>query len=404
MNKNITSQLGLPEEVVYCKKCTTSNQRPNTSVEFKNKKNKAKTFINFENGICDACRYAVIKKNKINWQEREKELINLLDSHRRNDGRYDVVVPGSGGKDSIVTAHILKYKYNMNPLLVTWPPLLPTDIGRRNFYAWLESGFANYTHYPNQKISKILSRLAFLNFLHPFQPFTIGQKNLAPKIALNYGIKLVFYGEHEGEYGSPIITTQSSKRDINSFASNLDNLKDIYLAGQSIPDLAKEFGLRKYDFEEYMPADIDLIHKNNVEFHYLGYFIKWHPQEMYYYSVENTNFVPNDERTEGSYSKYSSLDDKVDWLHYYARFIKFGQGRATQDSSSEIRNNDITRKDGISLVKKFDGEKPKIYLKDCLDYMGVSEQLFYDTIEKFRPQHLWKKQFGNWELKNPIWK
>ena len=24
--------------------------------------------------------------------------------------------------------------------------------------------------------------------------------------------------------------------------------------------------------------------------HYLGYFLKWDPQEMYYYAVENTGF------------------------------------------------------------------------------------------------------------------
>ena len=27
-----------------------------------------------------------------------------------------------GGKDSAFTAHVLKYKYNMNPLTVTWAP------------------------------------------------------------------------------------------------------------------------------------------------------------------------------------------------------------------------------------------------------------------------------------------
>ena len=178
----MTSQLGLPEEVVYCKKCTTSNQRPNTSVEFKNKKNKAKTFINFENGICDACRYAVIKEKKINWQEREKDLISLLDSHRRNDGKYDVVVPGSGGKDSIVTAHILKYKYNMNPLTVTWAPHLFTEAGWRNFQNLSHvGGIDNILYTPNGKLHRKLTQLAFLNFLHPFQPFIIGQKIIGRK-------------------------------------------------------------------------------------------------------------------------------------------------------------------------------------------------------------------------------
>jgi predicted PP-loop superfamily ATPase len=138
-----TGRFGLPLEVKFCKKCTTSNQRPQTSVEFKNKKSSKKNFIEFdEEGVCAACRYAESKKN-IDWNEREKELIELLNRFRRDDGRFDVVVPGSGGKDSVMTAHILKYKYNMNPLLVTWPPILYTEIGRRNFNSWLNMGFAN---------------------------------------------------------------------------------------------------------------------------------------------------------------------------------------------------------------------------------------------------------------------
>jgi 5'(3')-deoxyribonucleotidase len=113
--------------------------------------------------------------------------------------------------------------------------------------------------------------------------------------------------------------------------------------------------------------------------------------------------MPNDFRTEGSYSKYSSLDDKIDWLHHYTRYIKFGEGRAVHDTSQEIRNKDITRDEGIRLVKKFDGEKPEIYLKECLEYMQISKDRFENIIDSFRPEHLWKKENGIWKLRQPIW-
>ena len=390
--------------VVYCTKCTTSNQRPNTSIEFKNSINAKKTFINFKDGICDACRYSEIKNKIINWEDRENELIQLLNKHRKDDGNYDCIVPGSGGKDSIYTAYLLKFKYGMNPLLVTWPPILPTTEGINNFHSWLRAGFANYSHYPNQKVNRILTKKAFLNLYHPFQPFTIGQKNLAPKIALKFGIKLIFYGEHEAERGSDIKTTNSSKRDINSFSLQTEDLNKIFLAGEPISEIIKEYDLTKNDFIEYLPSKLEEIKKNELEFHYLGYFIKWHPMEIYYHSVFNTGFKPNTERTEGSYSKFSSIDDKIDWLHYYARYIKFGQGRATSDTSVEIRDGDITREEGILLVKKFDGEFPKKYLSDCLEFMGISFDEFLSTTDKFRTPHLWEKKYENWQLKFPIWK
>ena len=63
----------------------------------------------------------------------------------------------------------------------------------------------------------------------------------------------------------------------------------------------------------------------------------------------------------GTYSKYSSIDDKIDCFHYYTMFIKFGIGRASFDASQEIRNGKITREEGINLVKKYDSEFPKKY-------------------------------------------
>ena len=146
-----------------------------------------------------------------------------------------------------------------------------------------------------------------------------------------------------------------------------------------------------------------MLERTKTEVHYLGYYVKWHPQETYYYSVENTDFMPNDYRTEGSFSKYSSLDDKIDWLHFHTTTIKFGLGRASYDSAQEIRNGDITRPEGVALVKRFDGEFPALYINDCCEYMGISLETYHETIERFRTPHLWQKKYGKWELKFPIW-
>ena len=91
------------------------------------KESKKKTIHFDEEGVCDACRYTEQKKTGIDWVEREKELEELCDRHRRSDGSYDCLVPGSGGKDSFYAAHILKYKYGMHPLTVTWAPHIYTN-------------------------------------------------------------------------------------------------------------------------------------------------------------------------------------------------------------------------------------------------------------------------------------
>ena len=125
--------------------------------------------------------------------EKEKRTLKLLDKHRKNNGDYDCLVPGSGGKDSIFAAHILKYKYGMHPLTTTWPPILYTDYGYKNFKNWV-GGFDNVTFNQNGRAMKILTKLAIENLLHPFQTFILGQK-FSPKVANNFGINLVFMGK-----------------------------------------------------------------------------------------------------------------------------------------------------------------------------------------------------------------
>ena len=119
---------GLPEKVIYCSECNLSNQNPTSTNEYFHTNDIIQDTVDFdENNICAACNFNKLKWNKvINWEEREKELIEVCNQYRKDDGSYDCLVGGSGGKDSVYQSHILKYKYGMNPLTVTWAPHLYT--------------------------------------------------------------------------------------------------------------------------------------------------------------------------------------------------------------------------------------------------------------------------------------
>lgn len=393
---------GLPAEVKFCKRCVMSNQRPMSYPEFKHRPDRKAPTIHFdEDGVCDACRFAEIKQ-QIDWEEREEQLLRLLDQYRRNDGHYDCIVPGSGGKDSVYASHLLKYKYGMHPLTVTWPPILYTDYGYQNFKNWIEiGGFDNLTFKPNGRVQRLLTRLSIENLLHPFQSFILGQKNLAPKIALKYGIPLVFYGENEAEYGNPIADNNTSLRDKSFYT--FDNLDNIYLGGVSVPQLINEYKVDLVDLQAYLPADTHALAASQIQVHYLGYYIPWTPQEAYYYAVENTGFQARPFRTQGTYSKYNSIDDKIDDLHYYTTYIKFGIGRATYDASQEIRNRHITREEGIALVQRFDGEFPDRYFREIMDYLEIDPENFMELCDRGRSPHLWvKDDKGEWQLRNQV--
>ena len=400
MNLECKSEVpyGLPRDVVFCKKCVMSNQRPSSTVEFTNK-NQKKEVINFDaEGICSACRYHDMKWETIDWEKRQSALEHLLDRHRSKDGTYDVVVPGSGGKDSVYVADVLKRKYGMHPLTVTWPPHLYTDIGLRNFQEWLKSGFGNITYNPNGLLHRYLTREAFLNLLHVFQPFIIGQKQVGPKTALKYGIKLVMYGESQGEAGSNLAETERPTMDPKYYSLPSGQVSNVRLGSRTVSELL-ESGFNKGDLDFYMPAVREEIISSGVEVHHMGFYENWVSQDKFYYAVENCGFKPNPQRTEGTFSKSTSLDDKLDGFHFYTTLIKFGIGRATYEASQEIRHKHITREEAVALVHRYDDEFPSQYFQEFLDYISINEEEFWNTIEKFRSPHLWRMENKTWELR-----
>lgn len=418
-NTELDAYYGLPREVKFCKRCVISNQRPNSAVEFEHTTDSVKSTIGFdEDGICDACRVAERKKVDIDWAERDRELRELCDRYRRNDGHYDCLVPGSGGKDSFYAAYKLKYEYGMHPLTVTWAPNIYTDWGWHNFQAWIHAGFDNYLCTPNGRTHRLLTRLAVERLFHPFQAFILGQKNLAPKMALLFNIPLVFYGENEAEYGNPRSDTDSARRDFRYFTTQ--DPSKVYLGGTSLDELLGRFGVDRTELQPYLPADPDEIEAKKIAVHYLGYYLKWHPQGSYYYAVENGDFQASPERTPGTYSKYNSIDDRIDDFHYYTTFIKFGIGRSTYDAAQEIRSGEITREEGVSLVRRFDGEWPERFAKQVFEYLSINRrefpkahgefeqpqmttEFFMELADRFRSPHLWLRENGEWKLRHTVW-
>lgn len=410
---------GLNSKIEFCKLCTNSNQKPNSEREYKHVKQTNKPTIKVEKGICNACKVNDYKKENIDWEKREKQLKKLCDKFRKNNGDYDCLIPGSGGKDSFYVSHVLKHKYGMNPLTLTFSPHLYTDWGFKNFKSWIQTGFDNYLFTPNPKIHRLLTRISLENLFHPFQPFIFGQNFLAPKLAAKqFNIKLVFMAESPLEYGNDD-DINDPKKDPKYFC--IDNPNNTAIGGVPVKELIKNFNINANDLVSYLPISTKEFAKSGTEVHYLGFYLPWHPQEIFYYAMENGNFSPSPERTPGTYSKYSSIDDKMDDLHYFTTFIKFGIGRATHDSSHEVRNGEISREEAVNLVKKFDGEYSNRFEKEIFEYLSINEHEFkfasknfqHPTMDKkyfdlltdnFRSPHIWKFKDNKWELRSKVWK
>lgn len=388
-----TERTDLPEggAPTYCKRCVTSDARPQSRREHEVKEgDKPSTIhIDAESGLCDACRIAEAN-NSVDWDARWKDLEDLCNAHRSDDGSFDCLVPGSGGKDSVFQTHILKDELGMHPLTVTAPPTIPTPWGRANFEAWT-ADYPNVTYTPPQRVHRLLTKLAFERLGHPFQPWVIMQQNLGPRAAKDFGIKLVFYGEPFANHGAgSVAETETSLR--RRAVYTYENLDKLRFGGASLAELAG-MGVSLADLDFYMPVK----DPGDVQVHFLGWFRDWSPREAELYALTR-GFNPSPERVSGGYQSASSIDDFIDEAHYHTAYAKCGMGRASFQAGQDIRLGLIDRDLGAALVRSFDAEIPR-HLDIICDYLEITRDEYLAIVADLRPENL----FDNSELRHPVW-
>ena len=373
-------------KIKFCKNCFTPNSR--TRVVF-NKQD-----------ICNACLNSY-KKKKINWKKREKEfykiISNIKNYSKKYKRKYDCVVPWSGGKDSSAIALKLKYNFGLNPLLVTFSPLIINEVGVHNREELLKKGFDSIFFRPNQNVARILAKRFFIERGNPKVAWDAGINSVPIQVAIAYKIPYVFYAEHgESEYGGHVFGEKSKKlRDVKEVIEH--QIGDY-------PENWKSEDITESDLSPYIYPSDEILKKNKILAYYFGYFFKWSMFENYNYVKKLLpNFKENSHgRTEGTFTNFDSLDDKIDDLYYYMQYIKFGFGRSTRDAARLIQNRHITKSDGLKFIKKYDGEYPQRNLELVLDYLSLKKIDFDEIIDKHRNLEIWKPKGNNWELINKL--
>lgn len=368
--------------IEYCKNCLMPNSRPRIVFD--------------EDGICNACHHAENKFEGIDWEARREEFLQILDSHRSKDGWWDCIVPWSGGKDSSSIAYKLKYEYDMNPLLVTFSPMLPTNVGNHNREALLRAGFDNVFFRPDQRVHRYLAKRFFIERGNHKVAWDAGINVLPVMSALKYDIKLIFYAEHgESEYGGKLIHKDSNK--IRDYSEVLEH---------QIGDDPRNWADDKVTIKELQPyiyPDLVDIERVGVRAYYFSWFHKWSMFENYNYIKERIDFQTHPEgRTPGTFTDFDSLDDKVDPLYYFMQFVKFGFGRCVRDTSRFIQNKDMERSEALELCKKFDHEFPSEYFSEVLEYLDMTEDEFHAVVDNHRNIEIWNNNDGVWALRYPL--
>jgi len=369
------------KKIFWCKTCLNMSTRPR--IEFNSK------------GSCNACLRTEEKKT-IDWNKRNDELKLLLDKYRSKDGGFDCVVPCSGGKDGSHVAYNLKHKYGMNPLAVTIRPALSMELGDKNLYNFIHSGFNHIHVTPNPKVMQVLNKYGFIEKGFPYYGWLIAIHTAVIRTAYNFNVPLIFYGEDgEVEYGGSVENKDRAMYGI-------DYMKRVYLEGgyEKVLKKAVDDGiLESSDLYFFNFPNDNEIKKKDLSFTHWSYFENWDPYTNYLTAKNNCGLQEKDDANSGTFTNFAQNDQALYSLHAYLMYLKFGFGRATQDAGIEIRREAMTRDQALNLVKIYDNMYPSEHIDDYLEYYQMSKEEFDVVIDKWVNKDLFVKEDGIWNPK-----
>jgi N-acetyl sugar amidotransferase len=365
----------------YCKGCFMPSSRPRIQID--------------ENGYCNGCIYNKNRKTDINWDSRKLELAEIVRKSKTEttNKTYDCVIGWSGGKDSSAVALRLKKELGLNPLLVTFSPLIPTPEGEFNRRALQSYGFDSILVSPNIKVSKYLSKRFFIERGDPKVHWNAGINAATINIASALNIPIIFYAEHgESEYGGRVLSEENTKK--RTFEEILEN----QIGDDPLNWVDNNIDLK--DLDQYL---IDKTRISNLQILYFAYYFPWDIVQNLETVEKTVKFQRNMRgRTYGTFTDFDSLDDTIDDLYYYMQFIKFGFGRCLRDCARQIQRGRINRNDAFQLISMYDGEFPEMSIDATLDFLEIDRVKLDETINLHRRSDIWEKTSNEWKLIYPL--
>ena len=367
----------------YCKRCLFPDTKPDLYFD--------------EEGICDACRSAERKHGKekaIDWKARANEFKTILEKYRSKDGmKYDCIVPVSGGKDSTFQVYAMKIFHKMNPLAVTFDQFDATDVGKHNLDI-LRSIGVDHIHFTiNPDIVRRLVRKGFEIVGDSHWINHVGIYTVPTKLAVALKIPLLIWGENSQlEYGGP-----ASSRD-NSVLDKRWRQEFGCMRGFREEDMVDD-SIKLSDMKSLIWPSDEEIKEVGVTGIFYGYYFKWDTHVNMEIS-KKFGWKSLSKPWAGSWLDYENCDMKFLDIREHLKWVKYGYGRATDQVNIYIRNGQMTRAEGLKIVKEIDGNIDSEHKKEFCQYIGITEKEFDRIRDTFVNTDLFKKDSnGEWFLR-----
>jgi len=363
----------------YCVRCVMPHTKPDLHLDHE--------------GVCNACR-AYEKRQEVDWDQRRKELLDLLEKYRRHGSNWDCIVPVSGGKDSTYQV-IRMLQLGLNPLCVTATTCDLSDIGRENIENLKRLGVDHVAFSPNPLVRARLNRIGLTEVGDISWPEHVGIFTIPVRAAVQFAVPLIVWGENsQNEYGGPAAAAANNtltRRWLEEFGG---------LLGLRVSDLASTYGIEPKLLLPYQYPTDDDLGRVGVTGLFLGHYMPWDGLSNALIAQAH-GFVTLRQAVEGSMVNYENLDNHQTGIHDYFKYLKFGFSRATDIACLHVRRGRVTRQDALETVKARDGQFPWTYLgkslKEILEPLDMGIDEFITVCDRFTNKKIFKRD-GSGEL------
>ena len=365
----------------YCKRCLQPDTRPNVVFD--------------DEQICFACRYEESKAT-IDWAAREAELRAIAEEAKQEAKKrgniYDCVIGVSGGKDSTFQALYARDRLGLNPLLINCAPDEITEIGRHNIDNLNNMGFDIISIRLNPIVAKKLARKSFFergNIIAASEYCLWASTYI---MSVKFNIPLIIQGENAA------LTLGAAKNQEptgNAFSvTQLDTLSQQKV--EDFIDLSQN--ITEKDLFFYQIPSVAEMQAMGTKAIFLQYYTKEWSQ------VTNADFAvargllgrQDDLHDLGRYRRYTALDSDLQIANQTIKYLKFGFGYATDEICYDIREGRFSREDGKWYVNEFDGLCGQKYIDIACRYLSVTEEEFWEVVDRFVNRDLFEKKDGKW--------
>lgn len=322
-------------------------------------------------GICNVCRQHEYKKEKINWDQKEKDFTELLDQYR-GKYLYDCIIPFSGGKDSTFTLYTMVKKFKVKPLVVSFDHGFFRPGTLENNERTMNKLGVDYLKFkPSWRVVKAL----MLESLKRKGDFCwhchAGCFAFPMQIAVKFKVPLLIWGEPSAEYTAYYGYDDEEEVDEKRF----NRFVNLGITAEDMVGMLNDLSITMRDLEPFRFPELKHLKELNVRSVCLGSYIPWDTRKNSEIIKKELGWKGN--RVEGIPENYDyeKVECMMQGVRDYLKFIKRGFSRTAHLMSLDLRNKRITREKAENLIKKYDGKRPAS-LDVFLKFLGITEKEF----------------------------